>query len=404
MTILFGHPTGNPNAHHAALAHYEARTLEAWCVPWMPQPWQLAIARRLPGLAAEARRLERRRFPPLAGAPRVEGRRQEWWRMARRVLSTTDERLSYEANDWLMATLERLCARPGVTAVHAYEDCSLWAFEEARRRDQACIYDLPIGYHPEWETRSATLRRAYGDWMNGPSDEPYVRREQKQREMRLADVVLAPSTFVAQTVRAHTAKPIVLCPYGVDSGFWHPAPAAEPHATLRFVYAGACSLRKGTPLLLEAWSAARLPDARLELVGQWQLAAQRRLQLPQDVIHRPPTSAAELRTCLQASDVFVFPSYFEGYGLVILEALACGLPVIATDATAGPDVLDEDRGRLVPAGDRDALVEVLRWFGAHRERLPAMRRAARAHAERLTWARYRAAVRAAVAPYVGGHA
>src|SRR5437870_5753527 len=36
MTILFGHPTGNPNSHHAALAHLEAGRLEAFCVPWMP--------------------------------------------------------------------------------------------------------------------------------------------------------------------------------------------------------------------------------------------------------------------------------------------------------------------------------------------------------------------------------
>lgn len=401
MTILFGHPTGNPNAHHAALAHYEARTLEAWCVPWMPRAWELAIARRLPGLSAEARRLERRRFEALAAAPRVEGRRQEWWRMARRVLSTTDERLSYEANDWLMETMMRLCARPAVTAVHAYEDCSLGAFEEAHRRGKNCIYDLPIGYYPAWERRHAALRREYGDWTDGSADEPYVRREQKQREMMLADVVLAPSTFVAQTVKEHVDRRVSLCPYGVDSAFWCPAPAGEPQATLRFVYAGACSLRKGTPQLLEAWAAARLPDARLELVGDWQLAARRRTQLPPGVIHRPPTSAVELRTRFQASDVFVFPSCFEGFGLVILEALACGLPVIATDATAGPDVLDEGCGRLVPAGDKDALVEALRWFDLHRERLPVMRRAARARAERETWARYRAAVRSAVAPYVG---
>ena len=43
MSILFGHPTGNPNSHHAALAHFEAGRLEALCVPWMPSELALGV-------------------------------------------------------------------------------------------------------------------------------------------------------------------------------------------------------------------------------------------------------------------------------------------------------------------------------------------------------------------------
>src|ERR1043166_8051809 len=144
--ILFGHPTGNPNSHHAALAHFESGRLEAFCVPWMPSRWELNSLRALPGMKDWVQRLERRSFKPLRRAPKVQGRLGEWRRMGRRIFgngSISSEKLSYEANDWLMKTMARECGRKTVNARHSYEDCSLWQFEEAKRRDKACIYDLP---------------------------------------------------------------------------------------------------------------------------------------------------------------------------------------------------------------------------------------------------------------------
>src|SRR5215467_4736340 len=139
MTILFGHPTGNPNSHQAALAHFEAGRLEAFCVPWMPSSMSLRALERVGRLRPMSQRLRRRHFPPLAGAPKVQGRLGEFGRLLTRALGRGDERLSYEANDWLMRTMRRECRRPAVTAVHAYEDCSLWQFVEAKRHSKACI-------------------------------------------------------------------------------------------------------------------------------------------------------------------------------------------------------------------------------------------------------------------------
>src|SRR5439155_21077891 len=98
--------------------------------------------------------------------------------------------------------------------------------------------------------------------------------------------------------------------------------------------------------------------------------------------------------------VFVFPSFFEGFGLVLLEAMACGLPVITTNVTAGSDILCDKTGKIVSAGDVDALVESLRWFAVNRERLHSMRYAVRARAETCSWERYRQRVSEAVAAFV----
>ena len=145
---------------------------------------------------------------------------------------------------------------------------------------------------------------------------------------------------------------------------------------------------------------AGLRDAELLLVGSWQLEVDRLKRLPAGVRFLGPVGPEKLRELYRESDVFVFPSFFEGFGLVILEAMACGLPVIASDRSAGPDVLDASCGRVVTAGDVEQLIETLRWFGANRDQLPAMKRAARAKAEGFTWEQYRAAVSEAVAPLV----
>jgi len=402
MSVLFGHPSGNPNSHHAALAHYESGWLAAFCVAWMPTSLELAMARMLPGLSAEAARLSRRCFAPLSHAPKIQSRMGEWRRMTRRLIrGERAEGTAYEANEWLMRIMANECRRSAVTAVHAYEDCALQPFIEARRLGKACIYDMPIGYYPAWERVEAELSVQYADWVPARvHGTPERRRAQKKEEMAIADVVLAPSTYVARTIEPFIDKRVEICPYGVDSAFWRPAARGRPDGPLRVLYAGSCSLRKGTPLLLDAWRIAGLKEARLELVGSWGLAESKRTALPAGVTWTGPLGAEQLRARYQAADVFVFPSFFEGYGLVMLEAMACGLPVIATDATAGPDVLDENTGRTLPAGDVEALAEALRWFSARRDRLSDMSAAARQRAEACTWEQYRASVITAVGPWM----
>jgi glycosyltransferase involved in cell wall biosynthesis len=319
-----------------------------------------------------------------------------------------DEALSYEANDWLMRTMARECGRKSVTAVHSYEDCSLWQFEEAKRRGKACIYDMPIGYYPWWKRKQDELARRYTDWLpaGALAANRFARPEQKRREMELADLVLAPSAFVERTIRQfHPDKKIARASYGVNLEFWkvdvngqRSVGSRRQDQPLRFIYAGQCSVRKGIPVLIKAWRKAQLKDAELELVGSWQLAASKKRELPAGVGLTGPVSREELRRRYRRADIFVFPSFFEGFGLVLLEAMACGLPAIASADSAGPDVLDDSCGRIIPAGNLDALVEALRWFSANRDQLPIIQAAARSRAEQCTWDDYRRCVSEAVAP------
>ena len=403
MTILFGHPTGNPNSHHAALAHFEAHQLEAFCVPWMPSKSTLKILECIAPLRPMARRLGRRGFSALGAVPKIQGRLGEMHRLIIRGFGRGDEALSYEANDWLMRTMRRECRRASVDAVHAYEDCSLWQFQEAKRLGKACIYDMPIGYYPAWEHTQADLAKRFVDWLpaGGLPSSRYARPQQKRQEMELADLVVAPSSFVAETVRAfHPNKVLALAPYGVDLKFWTPVVRNEESEILHFIYAGQISLRKGIPDLLQAWEKAALHSAELKLVGSWRLSDSKRGSLPRGVAYVPACSSEALRDHYSRANVFVFPSYFEGFALVLLEAMACGLPAIASAASGGADLLTDASGRLLPVGDLDTLVEALRWFDQNRDCLPAMGRAARKQAELCTWERYRHAVIEATSRFV----
>lgn len=402
MSILFGHPTGTPFAHHAALAHFNAGRLEAFCVPWVPSALTLQLLGAVPGLRRLTRRLARRRFAPLAAAPMVQGRWSEWARLIGRLSGADGQRLAHEANNWLMRTMRREGRHPAVTAVHAYEDCALWPFEAAKRRGQACVYDMPIGYYPAWQARQAELHAAYADWLpaGAQTSDGEARLAQKCREMELADVVLAPSRFAETTIRRFFPdKAVVLAPYGVDLDFWTPPPSKPPSAKLRFIFVGQVSIRKGIPGLIEAWEKAALRDAELELVGPWQLSDRARASLPAGIVVRPPCDPASLSARYRAADVVVFPSFFEGFGMALLEGMACGLPALASDATIAPEIVTPASGRIVPAGDSDAMIESLRWFAAHRDDLPAMGAAARAQAEHFSWERYRRLVTQAVSPY-----
>jgi glycosyltransferase involved in cell wall biosynthesis len=173
------------------------------------------------------------------------------------------------------------------------------------------------------------LGRTYSDWISSQRSRVVheMRLKQKRQEMALADLTFVASRYVEATIREfYPHKNIARIPYGVDSEFWRPGASNEQPGPLRFIYAGNVSVRKGMPLLIEAWSKAGLRDAELALVGSWGLADSKRRSLPRGIRWFPPCSSQALRDRYRQSHVFVFPSYSDGFGLALLEAMACGLP------------------------------------------------------------------------------
>src|SRR5205807_1893133 len=97
----------------------------------------------------------------------------------------------------------------------------------------------------------------------------------------------------------------------------------------------------------------------------------------------------ELFAAFERSDVLVFPTLADGFGMVVTEAFSRGLPVITTDQAGASDLVEHGRnGLIIPAGDSAALVEALQWCLDNRKPLYQMRSYALETARRWQWPDY----------------
>jgi len=188
--------------------------------------------------------------------------------------------------------------------------------------------------------------------------------------------VICPSEHTARAVRAAGVAPARVAVAG--PGTARPTVPRDAHVAreavrrVRLLAVGTVTPRKGHALLVEALAGLREHDWRLDCVGSVDrdpacAAALRRAiraaSLDDRIALRGELPPSALERAYRDADVFVLPSYHEGYGMAYAEALAHGLPIVATRAGAIPDVLPADVARLVPPGDaaalRGALCEVL---------------------------------------------
>lgn len=214
------------------------------------------------------------------------------------------------------------------------------------------------------------------------------------RALRRGAQVLTPSEAVATAVREHYSLPperVTATPLGVDRE-WFTATAATPAELARrglptdfLVFVGSLDPRKNLPALLAAHARARATDdgvPDLVLAGP----AGREAALAQQAgVHLTGwLDDADLRSVVAASAALVLPSLDEGFGLPVLEALACGRPVVVS---AVPALLEVSAGLAVeaPARDVDGLADaLLSVLNAGDD--DAAREARRARAARFSWA------------------
>ncbi|WP_147794105.1 glycosyltransferase [Cellulomonas sp. Y8] len=225
--------------------------------------------------------------------------------------------------------------------------------------------------------------------------------------LRSADVVRAISgAILTDVTAAHDVAPAaaVVAPLGIAE----PADAARvnPHAarvsraegTVNLLFVGRVEPRKGVDVLLEAFALAheRAPHLRLNIVGDdtiaWADGGTLRSAFESEHAGRPHAAAVrflglvsddQLALAYDASDVFVAPSRYESFGLVLVEAMMRGLPVVSTRVGGVPEVVDDGRdGYLVPPDDPGALADALVELGSDPGLRSRMGRHGRAHYER----------------------
>jgi alpha-maltose-1-phosphate synthase len=392
LKIVLSHPHGNANSYHAARAFAEAGWLERFQTG-IAKPE--AASRLLRFLPADVRqRSLNRRY---VGIP--EARKQShllWEGMARLGRKLRPGGLTAAVNwyDVLFCGHDFQAARGlagAADAVYAYEDGARRTFAAARRSRIATLYELPLGYYRGVADEINRARQHRPDLQDGVYAEPHWKQARKDEELRLAETVIVPCAWALDSLRFSRAgdKTVIKIPYGTpaDEIAARQAPPAGPFTVL---FAGHIGLRKGVPHLIEAWEKLQLKDARLWLAGSLNLPAPYLREHAASFEYLGALPQVELLERMRQADLLVFPSLAEGFGLVIGEAMACGVPVLTTTNTGGPELIEDGRqGWCVPAHAVAPLAERLEWAHAERQALFEMGAAARRKAEQWTWGDYR---------------
>ena len=218
--------------------------------------------------------------------------------------------------------------------------------------------------------------------------------------MRRADYVIAISAQIREQLRSRGVAQARIreIPNAVDTQKFRPV-GAELKRELRtrfglpaektvFVFSGRLSRAKGLPMLVEAWPEviARHPDAFLAIVGSGKLSFDDCEAAIRDFVAANGLSESVLFAgesdrvfeYLQAADVFVFPTEYEGFSLALVEALACAMPVVVTAVGAAPDLIEDGRnGFLFEPKDPQAMLAALYRALRLREQWPQIGAAAR---------------------------
>ena len=208
----------------------------------------------------------------------------------------------------------------------------------------------------------------------------------------MADAVICASSFTKHSLAvAGSIAPAHVVGYGVDLDLFSARTVAPVGKPLTVGFVGALSQRKGARYLLGALAA--LPK------GSAKLIIYTRTSVDRDLIHgfegveveiRGGLSDAALAADMKNCNLVALPSIAEGFGLVILEAMACGVPVLCTTSTGGADFIrHRQNGLLISPGSAEAIEQELVWALAHRDELFQIGQAARLEAAKHTWAAYR---------------
>lgn len=194
---------------------------------------------------------------------------------------------------------------------------------------------------------------------------------------RCADRMVCVSKDVERLCRAEGIAAASLCtiPNGVDCDrFSTRGPLADAPAA----YVGRLTPEKDLPTLIEAAAIAvrRRPTFRLSIAGHGpcaaELAALARIRGLEGHV-RFVGDVRDVPAFLAESSLFVLPSRTEGMPLTVIEAMACGLPVVATRVGGTPEVvLDGETGTLVPAGNAPAMAEAMLALHGDHARATAM--------------------------------
>jgi len=280
-------------------------------------------------------------------------------------------------------------------ALWGYNGSSLDTFELAKQYGRTCILDRTIGDFRYYNEQMAALQDRYAEWFlpveRAMSAEGIARH---QAEFELADTILVGSEAAAATIRQHAGKMVEMklrvLNYCFDEALFADQPQPQPlsrNEPVKFLFLGQANPRKGIHHALEAIAQFPPSEASLTIVGEMRIPSAVFARYADRVTHIPTVPRAAIPEIMADHHVLLFPSYFEGSALSLIEGLASGLALIQTPNSG--EGVSERTGLLIDCPDTELLVHAMSVAITDRDRLNSWRAAAQGEAKRFTFAAYR---------------
>jgi glycosyltransferase involved in cell wall biosynthesis len=258
---------------------------------------------------------------------------------------------------------------PECNAVQAIMGFASEPFDEAEKTGALKVVDCPnshpVSYYGYWQ-RECDL------WCPGEKVPiPQWMFARMNRELERANVILCPSTFVRDSMVTN-GLPESKCfvnPFGVNTSIFKPR--KEVPKNPRFIAVGSLCVRKGFQYLFRAFEIVKqaYPDAELICVGDYKIDF--RKEKPRwagTFTHIPHLGHQELSQLLASCSAFVFPSCEEGFARVIPEAMAAGLPIVASHESGATTLVEDGvEGFIVRGRDPQHIAQAMIKIASDKE-------------------------------------
>lgn len=373
MKIIVSHPTGNMNTRAAAVGLRKRNLLYKFftCIAC----FEKSLLYRLSNISL-LKEFRRRIFDSTLETVTMT---YPWRELGRHISikfklkKLTKHEVGPFSIDRIYETLDKYVAsnikkyQKDIIAVYAYEDCALNSFIEAKKQKKLCIYDLPIGHWRSMRELLSIEKERNPQWAItlGGFNDSEEKLKRKDEELLLADKIYVASTFTKKTLELFPVKlaNVEVLPYGFPPVNKHRVYIPFDGRKIKVLFVGGLSQRKGISYLFDAVEGLE-DKIELTVVGRGNVEYCPQLKKALGKVNYIPSLSHDAVLELMAeNDLFVFPSLFEGFGLVITEAMSQGTPVITTDRTCGPDIITHGKnGWIVEAGSHQPIKDLLELF------------------------------------------
>lgn len=288
-------------------------------------------------------------------------------------------------------SLKKICAHESdLKGVYVYADEAAKIMDVASNFGLKIIYELHIAYYREIQAILDREKQKCTDWVEeGALYDGSDAGKQIDYELQRADIVVVASTFTKKSLENHgfSSEKIVVVPYGFPEITHHKVYHNDESSKLKLLYVGSLGARKGLKYLLEAIEGME-ENVELTIVGGGACSSklQECIRSHHYIKSLPNKAVLDL---MRESDILVFPTLAEGFGMVVTESMSQGTPVITTPCGCGGDLIkDGINGWLVPPADSEAVrAKILEILG-HRAAIAEVGRKALDTAKSRPWSKY----------------